>query len=57
MTLYEKYSYPVTYIDDARESPALEIMDITMHKGGLVTKDIPDYELWFGNPAKFIRKI
>jgi acetyltransferase-like isoleucine patch superfamily enzyme len=25
--------------------------------GSLVTKDIPDNELWFGNPAKFIRKI
>lgn len=25
--------------------------------GSLVTKDIPDGELWFGNPAKFIRKI
>jgi len=28
-------------IDDARESPALEIMDITMHKGGLVTYHDP----------------
>ena len=25
--------------------------------GSLVTKDIPSGELWFGNPAKFIRKI
>jgi UDP-2-acetamido-3-amino-2,3-dideoxy-glucuronate N-acetyltransferase len=25
--------------------------------GSLVTKDIPDNELWFGNPAKFIRKL
>lgn len=25
--------------------------------GSLVTKDIPDNELWYGNPAKFIRKI
>ena len=25
--------------------------------GSLVTKDIPDNELWFGNPAKFVRKI
>lgn len=25
--------------------------------GSLVTKNIPDNELWFGNPAKFIRKI
>jgi acetyltransferase-like isoleucine patch superfamily enzyme len=25
--------------------------------GSLVTKDIPDGELWFGNPARFIRKI
>lgn len=25
--------------------------------GSVVTKDIPNDELWFGNPAKFIRKI
>lgn len=25
--------------------------------GSLVTKSIPDGELWYGNPAKFIRKI
>lgn len=25
--------------------------------GSLVTKDIPDNELWLGSPAKFIRKI
>jgi UDP-2-acetamido-3-amino-2,3-dideoxy-glucuronate N-acetyltransferase len=25
--------------------------------GSLVTKDVPENELWFGNPAKFIRKV
>lgn len=25
--------------------------------GSVVTKNIPDNELWFGNPAKYIRKI
>lgn len=25
--------------------------------GSLVTKDIPDNELWYGNPAKFVKKI
>ena len=25
--------------------------------GSLVSKDIPDNEIWYGNPAKFIRKI
>lgn len=25
--------------------------------GSLVTKSIPDNELWFGSPAKFVRKI
>lgn len=25
--------------------------------GSVVTKDIPAGELWFGNPARFIRKI
>lgn len=25
--------------------------------GSVVTKDVPDGELWFGNPAKFVRKI
>ena len=25
--------------------------------GSIVTKDIPENELWFGNPAKYIRKI
>lgn len=24
--------------------------------GSVVTKDIPDYEVWAGNPARFIRK-
>jgi len=25
--------------------------------GSVVTKDIPDNEMWYGNPAKFIKKI
>jgi acetyltransferase-like isoleucine patch superfamily enzyme len=25
--------------------------------GSVVTKDVPDNELWFGNPARFIRKL
>lgn len=25
--------------------------------GSIVTKNIPDYEIWAGNPAKFIRKV
>lgn len=25
--------------------------------GSIVTKDIPDNELWVGNPAKFLRKV
>ncbi len=25
--------------------------------GSVVTKNIPDNELWFGNPAKFVKKI
>ena len=25
--------------------------------GSIVTKDVPDNELWYGSPAKFIRKI
>lgn len=25
--------------------------------GSIVTKDIPDNELWFGTPAKFVKKI
>lgn len=25
--------------------------------GSVVTKDVPDGELWFGNPAKFVRNI
>jgi acetyltransferase-like isoleucine patch superfamily enzyme len=25
--------------------------------GSVVTKDIPDNELWYGNPAKFVKKL
>ena len=25
--------------------------------GSVVTKNVPDNELWYGNPAKFVRKI
>ena len=25
--------------------------------GSVVSKNVPDHELWYGNPAKFIRKI
>jgi UDP-2-acetamido-3-amino-2,3-dideoxy-glucuronate N-acetyltransferase len=25
--------------------------------GSVITKDIPAHELWFGNPAKFVRKL
>lgn len=25
--------------------------------GSIVTKDIPDNEVWAGNPARFIRKL
>ena len=25
--------------------------------GSVVTKDIPDYEVWCGVPAKFVKKI
>lgn len=25
--------------------------------GSVVTKDVPDYEVWAGNPARFIRKV
>jgi len=31
-------------IDDARESPALEILDITAHKGGIVSYNDPYIE-------------
>jgi len=31
--------------------------NVMIGAGSLVTKDIPDNELWYGNPAKFIRKI
>ena len=25
--------------------------------GSVVTNDVPDYELWAGNPARFIKKV
>lgn len=31
--------------------------NVLIGAGSVVTKDIPDNELWFGNPAKFVRKI
>lgn len=31
--------------------------NVMIGAGSIVTKDIPDNELWFGTPAKFIRKI
>lgn len=29
---------------------------VVIGAGSVVTKDIPDYEVWSGNPARFIRK-
>ncbi len=29
---------------------------VVIGMGSVVTKDVPDYEIWAGNPAKFIRK-
>lgn len=38
--------------------PGLTIGENAMIGGGsVVTKDVPAGELWFGNPARFIRKI
>lgn len=38
--------------------PGLTIGEDSMiGAGSVVTKDVPAGELWFGNPAKFIRKI
>ena len=31
--------------------------DAMIGAGSVVTKDVPDGELWMGNPAKFIRKL
>ena len=31
--------------------------NVMIGAGSIVTKDIPDNELWFGTPAKFFRKI
>ncbi|WP_298939623.1 acyltransferase [uncultured Dysgonomonas sp.] len=30
--------------------------NVIIAAGSVVTKDIPDFEIWGGNPAKFIRK-
>lgn len=31
--------------------------NVLIGAGSVVTKDVPDGELWLGNPAKFVRKI
>ncbi|WP_210433146.1 MULTISPECIES: acyltransferase [Muribaculaceae] len=31
--------------------------NVMIGAGSIVTKDIPDNELWFGTPAKFVKKI
>ena len=39
-------------------SPGITIGEFSMiGAGSVVTKDIPSGELWFGNPAKFVRKL
>lgn len=38
--------------------PGIKIgKNVMIGAGSVVTKDIPDDELWMGNPAKFVRKI
>jgi len=44
-------------INDARESPALEIMDITAHKGGIVTYHDPYISNVKTNKARFFESV
>lgn len=39
--------------------PSVEYIGISsiIAPGSVVTKNIPDYEMWGGNPAKFIKKV
>ena len=57
--------YLKTYIEDGASIGAGSVIlcGITIGKnamigaGSVVTKDVPDAELWVGNPARFVRKI
>lgn len=61
----EHKSYPKTIIEEGASIGANSTIlpGITIGKramigaGSVVTKNVPDNELWVGNPAKFVKKI
>ncbi len=59
-----EYAYPITVGDNVWIGAGVQVMsgvtigsDVVIGGGSVVTKDIPDHSVAYGNPCKVVRKI